>query len=120
MWGKTNERGKYLEWAIEFTGNAELYGFYMRRVVREWKYSCEHNLSTGALNRRAWVGHAACALANDCPEDIVRQAWGHLTQEQRDAANSEADKAIKEWEDEQDRIGNKYLRGGFGEAQLDV
>lgn len=70
----------------------------MMRVADEWKYSCEHNL-TALQNRRAWIGHAACALAFKCPEYIVRRAWGFLTESQRDSANNEADKAIKHWEE---------------------
>lgn len=120
MWGKVKNRSLYLDWAIKFTGNAPLYGESMRKVTREWRYSCEHNLSNKTQNRRAWLGHAACAYAFDCPEDIVREAWQHLTQEQRDAADEQAEQAIKEWEDEQKRIGNNYVRGGFAEIAVDL
>lgn len=83
--------------AIEFTGNAELYGSFMMRVTTEWPFSCEHNL-TADINRQAWIGHAAVALAFGCPEDITRMAWHHLTQEQQDKANAKADAAIRAWE----------------------
>lgn len=99
MWGKVKTREDYLAKAIEFTGNARLYGEYMLRVAREWKYSCEHNLSCETQNRKAWIGHAACALALLCPEDIVREAWGHLSEEQQREANHVADIAIKYWEE---------------------
>ncbi len=100
MWSKapTTEEARLLRLAIEFTGNAELYGQYMMRVVQEWKYACEHNLTDRSLNRQAWVGHAACALAHGLPEYIVRRAWGMLTDQQRYDANAEASKAIKFWE----------------------
>lgn len=99
MWGKASkDRGHLLDKAIKFTGNHILYGRYMRKVVREWKYSCEHNLSNKEQNRKAWIGHAACALAFNCPEDIVRQAWGYLTEKQQTLANKKAEKAIKYWE----------------------
>lgn len=99
MWGKVSDREVVLKKIIEFTGNHKLYGKYMLRVVQEWKYSCEHNLSDVSQNRQAWIGHAACALAFKCPEDIVRQAWHYLTDHQRELANKEADKAIQYWED---------------------
>lgn len=99
MWGKVKDREKYLHWAIQFTGDHEKYGVYMRRVVRDWKYSCEHNLTNTTQNRRAWIGHAACALAANCPEDIVRQAWGFLSDQQQIDANKQADEAIKIWEE---------------------
>jgi hypothetical protein len=101
MWGTVENKEEYLNNAIEFTGNNELYGKYMGMVVDNWKYSCEHNLSKMNQNRRAWLGQAACALAMQCPEDIVRKAWGFLTDEQRRLANDHADKHIKRWEERQ-------------------
>jgi len=98
MWGQVENREEYLKKAIEFTGDYKKYGKYMKRVVDKWKYSCEHNLSCLGQNRQAWIGHAAVALAMKCPEDITREAWWHLTDEQRDLANKEADKAIALWE----------------------
>lgn len=100
MWRYTSETEKadYLQKAIEFTGNAQLYGSYMLKVLDQWPYACEHNLSNKAINRQAWIGHAACCLAINCPEDITRLAWHQLTQEQQDAANAQADMAIQIWE----------------------
>lgn len=99
MWGAPlSDKSELLRKAIEFTGDHELYGSYMLKVAKEWKYSCEHNLTNKEQNRRAWIGHAACALAFKCPEGIVREAWSHLTDEQRIKANQEADNAIEWWE----------------------
>jgi len=84
--------------AIDFTGDAERYGAAMLRVVREWRYSCEHNLSNLSQNRKAWLGHAACALEKGLCEDVVREACGRLTAEQQGAANAKAQQAIEEWE----------------------
>ena len=97
MWGTVKDRQSYLERAVEFTGDHGLYGSYMMRVVNEWPISCENALTDESLSKRAWIGHAACALAMKCPEDIVRQAWGKLTDEKRFLANKEADRAIRVW-----------------------
>lgn len=99
MWGKIKDKKAFLEKAIEFTSDHILYGSYMMKAVKQWKYSCEHNLSNITQNRQAWIGHAACALAFQCPEDIIRSAWGYLTEEQQILANEQADIAIKYWED---------------------
>lgn len=99
MWGDVEDRKSFLEKAIEFTGDHKRYGRYMRKIVREWKYSCENALTDPMLNKRAWVGHAACARAIRCPEDITRKAWGFLTDEQRILANAEAERAIQIWQD---------------------
>jgi hypothetical protein len=100
MWRRTSlvEEVELLPKAIEFTGNAVLYGSYMQRTIREWPISCAHNLSDTAINRQAWVGHAATCIALGCPEHITRRAWWHLTQLQQDEANAQADQAIADWE----------------------
>lgn len=101
MWNKElpdNEK-KLLKEAIAFTGDKDLYGSWMLRVIKEWPVSCEHNLTNTSINRRAWVGHAACSLAFKCPEYITREAWGFLTDVQREEANKQADYAIMKWEE---------------------
>lgn len=100
MWGTVSDRKKHLQDAISFTGNHVLYGSWMMQVARQWRKSCQHHLTKVHLNRKAWIGHAAVAMAIQCPEDIVREAWGHLTQEQQDLANQAAQNAIDYWERE--------------------
>lgn len=99
MWGSVTNKKKYLNAAIKFTGDHKRYGRFMMRVVNEWPFSCENALTDENLNRRAWVGHAACAMALGCPEAITREAWGHLAGYQQDLANAQADNAIKVWEE---------------------
>lgn len=98
MWGSVDSRNEWLQKAIDFTGDHKLYGSWMVKVADNWKYSCEHHLTKMYINRKAWIGHAAAALAIQCPEDIVREAWGFLTKEQQDLANQEAQNAIEYWE----------------------
>ncbi len=104
MWGFVGDKNEALQRAITFTGNHELYGSWMRKVADKWKYSCEHNLTKTDTNRKAWIGHAAAAMAIQCPEDIVREAWGHLTQEQQDKANHQAQMAIEHWESKNAKV----------------
>lgn len=100
MWRNVfgEERETLLKQAIVFTGNADLYGEYMLRVIREWQFACEHNLTNTSINRQAFIGHCACCLAINCPEDITRLAWHSLTKKQQDKANDKADFAILTWE----------------------
>lgn len=100
MWRSVTgaEREDFFQVAIDFTGNAELYGSWMLKVLDEWPISCEQNLTDTGMNRKAWIGHAACCLATSCPEDVTRSAWGELSQEQQDAANAKAQEAIEKWE----------------------
>jgi len=97
MWGNVADKKEWIDKAIEFTSDHSEYGKYMKRVVREWPISCENALTDENLNKKAWIGHAACALAMRCPEYIVRKAWGYLTNEQQLLANREATHAIAEW-----------------------
>ena len=106
MWGDIQDRETFLRRAVIFTGNHRLYGRYMQRVVIEWPVSCRNALTDESMNRKAWIGHAACALALGCPEDITRQAWGMLTDGQRLLANRQAERAIQSWE--------VRYRSGFG------
>lgn len=105
MWGKVDDNRLYLDKAIEFTGDHKLYGSFMMKVVNDWPYSCENALTDYHMNRRAWIGHAACALAIGCPENITRQAWKDLSYEQQYLANKEASRAIRAWE-------NMYIESG--------
>jgi hypothetical protein len=100
MWRKVSgaERAELLRAAISFTGDAERYGAAMLEIINAWPLSCEHNLTDLGQNRRAWIGHAACCLAIGCPEDVTREAWGHLTEEQRVAADRKALTAILAWQ----------------------
>jgi hypothetical protein len=98
MWGNVTDKAAWLQKAIDFTGDHILYGSWMRRVAEAWDYSCSHHLTKLHTNRKPWIGHAAVAMAIQCPEDIVREAWGHLTKEQQDLANQQAEQAIEEWE----------------------
>lgn len=113
MWGDVDDKKKAVEQAIEFTGDAPLYGSYMQRVIREWPISCENALTDQYINRKAWLGHAAVALALRIPEDITRLAWGHLNYEQQLLANKEADAAIQTWEHTyiKDRKLHQYMGG---------
>lgn len=98
MWDPPKDKKRQMTQAINFTSNHKLYGSYMMRVATEWAASCENALTDYNLNRKAWVGHAACALALRLPESVVREAWGKLTYEQQLLANDQADRAIKVWE----------------------
>lgn len=116
MWSYSSDKKRHLAKAVEFTGNHRLYGRFMMRVVSEWHISCENALTDYSLNRKAWVGHAACALAIGCPEYITREAWGLLTDEQRILANKQAERAITRWEKNYRK--DKKIRRGVGQKSL--
>jgi hypothetical protein len=112
MWEKlsADKEKLMLTRAIDFTGDTELYGSYMMRVIREWVYSCEQAFTNPSMNHLAWVGHAACAMAITCPEYVTRKAWAHLSQKQQDNANAKALLAVKTW--------FNMRRSGYGQLFL--
>ena len=116
MWGEVDDCKEMFKEAVAFTGNHILYGSFMMKVIKEWPVSCENALTDYSLNRKAWVGHAATALALKCPEDITRKAWGVLRYEQQLLANKEAVRAIRTWEDAYRK--NKGIHTDMGESLL--
>lgn len=98
MWGTVEDRDRALDTAIEVTGQHEIYGAWMGRVIRDWPISSENALTDDSINRKAWLGHAAMAYGFQIPENIVRQAWGMLSDEQRRLANAQAAHWIEVWE----------------------
>ncbi len=116
MWGEVADKQQAVSRAIVFTGDDDKYGHYMMRVVYEWPVSCENALTDLSINRKAWIGHAAVALALNIPENITRIAWGSLSYEQQLLANKKASRAISVWEHNYresnglcDNVGNKML-----------
>ena len=84
--------------AGELLRNPDGLGEAMRDVLDVWPFSAEHHLSNVEENRRAWLGQAACCYALDVTSLATREAWGLLTDEQRDRANAVADTVILAWE----------------------
>jgi len=72
--------------------------FYMNRVITEWKYSCEQNLSNDNMNKVAWLGQAACCILDKIPSTVTMEAWGLVPDEFKVIANNIAEKIIKKWE----------------------
>lgn len=103
MWSKVKKKDEsiILHNAINFTGNHILYGKAMINVIENWPIACENNLTNTSINRKAWIGQAACNFEFKWPEYLIRKAWWCLTNEQRNLADNEAIIAIKIWEQKQ-------------------
>lgn len=73
---------------------------FMQSVTTSWPVATQHNLSNRSMNRQAWLGQAACCLAEGVPEDATRFAWRTLTEHEQNEANAVADYVINKWEKE--------------------
>lgn len=100
MWRRPtgSERDYLIAKCTEFMSDTSRFRAAMFRAVLEWKVSSEVNLTNPHCNQQAWVGHAACCIAIDCPEEPTRAAWWNLTQQQRDDADLAALEAIEFWQ----------------------
>lgn len=103
--------------AIEFISNTNLFAQNMFRVVNEFKYSCEHNL-TANINRIAWLGQAASFRGIGCPESITRQAWSKISKSKRAKADHHAVKCIEFWEWLHNGKGIKPVSGAYIDSYL--
>jgi|TARA_R110000782_G_scaffold64542_1_gene131517 ParB-like chromosome segregation protein Spo0J len=66
------------------------------KVIKEWKYSCEHNLTNRSLNRIAWLGQAAMAYKYNIP-CIYSSGWQLLTKEEQHDADVVALGVLNLW-----------------------
>lgn len=71
-------RFELLKKVKQYFSNKKLYSKYMKLVIQNWKYSCEHNLTNPSMNHIAWLGQASACLYCKAPEDITREAWSLL------------------------------------------
>jgi hypothetical protein len=99
MWRGTEaaERAGFIGAAASLMRDPPAFRDAMIRAVNEWPFSCEQNLTASSINKQAWIGHAGCCIATQTPEDLTREAWGTLTQDQQDVANRMADEALAYW-----------------------
>lgn len=74
--------------------NLEELEMYMKRVVDEWKYSAEQQMSNPSRNKQAWLWQAACCMKCWANEDNVKEVWRMLSEEEMQKANWVADKII--------------------------
>lgn len=65
-------------------------------VITEWKHSCEHYLTNGAMNRIAWLGQASLCYKYGIPSEF-RGGYSLLTEAQQRAADEAAHRALNDW-----------------------
>ena len=68
----------------------------VNKVIKEWKFSCEHYLTNKAMNRIAWLGQASVCYETGIPSKYS-SGWTRLTEEMQDNNNEIALKALNTW-----------------------
>lgn len=69
---------------------------YAKKVTKEWKHSCEQNLTNSSMNRIAWLGQASVCYAYGIPSKYS-SGWNLLTNSEQEKANEIALNVINEW-----------------------
>lgn len=89
---------------LELFNSESLTKEFMNKVITDWKYSCEHNLTNESLNKIAYIGQGACCIYAGVPNTITMEAWNLLDKEIQNIANNIAEKTIETWTNENKRI----------------
>lgn len=82
---------------IDFFSNSEEVEYYMNKVITDFKYSCEHNLTNKSMNRIAWLGQSASLLQNGSPSELTMFCWKFIPEEHQNKANEIANKIINNY-----------------------
>lgn len=98
MYAESREgRKERVKQAAHILGTPSICKKAMEKVISEWQIATEYNLSNAEINRKAWLGQAACSCYAGIHEDETREAWGIMTEPQRIEANRIAASIIRKW-----------------------
>lgn len=105
MWRivRGEERKRYIAASADLMLRPDDFFSAMVSAIDQWPRSCEHNLTAENMNRIAWLGHAGCCVAIGSPEDCTRAGWYYLDDDQMEAANQAAARALTRWAPTHDR-----------------
>lgn len=89
-----------------FLSNSIQFENALKKVIKEWKYSCEHFLTNKSINRIAWLGQASIAQAKGLPAE-ARGGFNLLSKEQQNKADSLAEKYLNIWKRKHEKKNKK-------------
>lgn len=89
---------------VEMFNSPEKTKHYMMKVINDWKYSCEHNLTNDSLNKIAYLGQGACCLYAGIPNSITMESWSLLTKEVQNESDRIAKEVLTIWENKNKNI----------------
>ena len=80
----------------ELLSDCDLFASILENIIKEWKYSCEHNLSNESMNRIAWLGQASLSYHLGIPS-CYRSGYNKLTDQQKIDADATAMIYLNKW-----------------------
>jgi len=81
---------------IRILSDQNLFSEILNKLIREWKYSCEHYLTNKSMNRIAWLGQAAVCYHSGVPSKFS-SSWFDIDKQTRNKANNTALKYLNKW-----------------------
>lgn len=99
-----DEKNRLIQKSVDMFNSKKLTKEFMYRVVNEWRYSCEHNLTNESLNRIAYIGQSACCIFANVPSSLTMEAWSLLDDETKQRSNELAKEVIEHWESKNKKI----------------
>ena len=105
----------------EFLSDIPLFSETLKKVISEWKHSCEHYLTNKAMNRIAWLGQAAMCYNSGIPS-CFRGGFSLLTESQQQKANETALEYLNLWLKKNNRpeVSMEEAMGGSKDRQVDI
>jgi hypothetical protein len=88
---------EYLDRCLQMFNSETKTNKNMMRVIDEWKFSCEHNLTNESLNKIAYIGQSACCLFAGIPSTVTMEGWNLLSKEVQERANRQALEVLNIW-----------------------
>lgn len=98
------EKKHQIKLVLEMFNSEEFTKEYMNKVIEEWRFSCEHNLSNESMNKIAYIGQAACCIYGGVPSTVTMEAWSLLDEEVKERSNKIANSVLNKWEDKNKNI----------------
>lgn len=89
---------EHIQKSIDLLSNQKEFEKYASIIIKDWVYSCEHNLTDPSLNKIAYIGQSACCIANNTPAFVTRLAWSYIEEHNQVRANKTARKILKKWQ----------------------
>ena len=92
-----DEKDNKIVLAKQLLSNAEEFNDACRIMVKNWTIAAKVNLTNPSINKRAWIGQAACCYKIGIPEIFTRISWNQLNEIQQKTANLVADRVIQDY-----------------------
>lgn len=107
MYNKNDE--DLIRKSVYLLTNSILFLETCKYVIKDWKVTTSVHLTNNTINKKAWIGQAACNYLYKTPELLTRVAWGKLSRLQQDNANNIAQKVINSYLSNSENENNTKL-----------